>query len=311
MRAHRLWPVLALLLAACSTTAPKPPASAPQALDRHVLVIGIDGLRGDALACDGCAQTQALAALMRGGAYHRNLLAGGSQKTVSGPGWASVFTGFWADQHGVAGNDKTLPMLKPHVFDLIEQADPGATIAVVGDWYNITHNLLPQGADQVVANADKDSQQATDTVKGWLAQDRAPTAIFYYLHNVDVHVCCYEPRNPHYQQMIRKEDAQIQQVLDALVARPNYANEDWLIVVASDHGGLEDKHGGQSRGERAALLILNNSYGQPETHPAYCRGDLSAAPLQQIDGAAPHILGFFGLPNPTAGRTHPACGRAR
>jgi len=274
---------------------------------KHVLVIGIDGLRGDALFCNGCAATPALAALASGGAYHRNVLAGGPQDTVSGPGWATLFTGYWADGHGVTGNGTSLVMQKPHVFDRLKAAYPTATVAVVGDWYNITHNLKPAGADFVVANAAKNSQQATDAVKGWLSWTHAPTAIFYYLHNVDVHAPSYDPLNAHYQGKITGEDAQIRQVLDALVARPTFAQEDWLIVVVSDHGGTGSGHGGQTAGERDALLILNNTYGQP-ARPPYCTGDLTAATMPQADALTPHVLDFIGLPNPTPGHKHPNCG---
>ncbi|AOY00067.1 hypothetical protein BJP62_06155 [Jeongeupia sp. USM3] len=278
--------------------------------NRHVLLIGIDGLRGDAVLCSTCVDTPAMAALAYGGAYHRNVLAGGSQATVSGPGWASVFTGYWADQHGVTGNGTGLVMGKPHVFDRIKTAYPTATVAVAGDWFNITHNLKPAGADFVVANAEKHSQQATDAVKGWLAWENAPTAIFYYLHNVDIHAASYDPANALYRSKIAAEDAQIQQVLNALAARPNYAGEDWLIVITSDHGGLGSGHGGQSASERNTLLVLNNSYLRSGKTP-YCSGDLSGTPLTQIDGTTPHILDFLGLANPTPGRKHPACGAGR
>ncbi|MEC5385142.1 PAN domain-containing protein [Uliginosibacterium sp. H3] len=277
---------------------------------KHVLLIGVDGLRGDAVLCPACVATPALTALANGGAYHRNVLAGGTQQTVSGPGWASVFTGFWADQHGVTSNATDQPLQKPHVFDRIKQAWPTATLAVVGDWYNITHNLLPATTDFVVANAAKNSQQATDTVKTWLGWANPPTAIFYYLHNVDIHAASYDPANAFYRGKIAAEDAQIQQVLNALAARPTYASEDWLIIVTSDHGGLGSGHGGQSASERDTLLILNNTWQRSGKTP-YCSGDLSAASLLQIDGTTPHILDFIGLANLTQGHKHAACGAAQ
>lgn len=275
---------------------------------KHVLLIGIDGLRGDSLFCEGCAATPAMSALANGGAFHRNVLAGGVQDTFSGPGWGTTFTGFWADAHGVTSNTIDLTMRKPHVFDLLKQQYPTATVGVVGDWFNITHNLKPVGADFVVANSAKNSQQATDTVKGWLSWRNPPTAIFYYLHNPDIHAPSYAPLNAFYQGKIRGEDAQIQQVLDVLAARPDYANEEWLIVIASDHGGINSGHGGQSAGERNTILVLNNSYQNPGKTP-YCIGDMTATPLLQVDGATPHILDFLGLPNATAGKKYPGCGQ--
>jgi len=249
-----------------------------------------------------------MSALIAGGAFHGNLLAGGTkQATVSGPGWSSVFTGFWADKHGVTSNDTNLKVLKTHVFDQIKQTWPTATTAVVGDWFNITHNLRPAKADFVVANAAKNSQEATDVVKGWLGWKNPPTAIFYYLHNVDIHAPSYDPFNAYYQGKIAGEDQQIAQVLAALTARANYANEEWLIVVTSDHGGTGSGHGGQTAAERSTLLILNNNYLNP-LKASYCQGNLSATAKLQVDGATPHILDFLGLPNGSEGQKHSACG---
>ena len=274
---------------------------------KHILLIGIDGLRGDSIQCDDCAQTPAMDALISGGAFHANVIAGGHQSTFSGPGWASVFTGFWSDQHGVSSNSRTLTLNKPHVFELIKQAYPSATTAVVADWYNLTHNLLPKHTDHVVANQNKASQQATDTVKSWLQWDNPPTAIFYYLHNVDIHTAAYAPLSKTYQQKIQQEDAQIQQVLDALSNRTNYQNEEWLIIVTSDHGGLNSGHGGQSAQERNSFVIINNNYQNPNK-TSYCTGELTATAMYQVDSATPHILDFLGLNNNTEGKVHPNCG---
>jgi hypothetical protein len=273
--------------------------------NKHILLIGLDGLRGDAIQCPGCVATPAMSALIAGGAFHSNVLAGGTQSTFSGPGWATVFTGFWSDQHGVTSNDTTLKMLRLHIFDRIKLAYPSATAAVVGDWFNITHNLAPTLADYKRTNSEKDSNEASDAVIAWLNQTYPPTAIFYYLHNVDIHAANYDPFNAYYQSKIAAEDAQIKRVLDALTARPNYVNEEWLIVVTSDHGGRLTGHGGQSAEERRTFVILNNNYRNP-TKPAYCAGTLTGT-LTQADGVTPHILDFLGMPNPTVGRKHPSC----
>lgn len=274
--------------------------------NKHILLIGLDGLRGDAIQCEGCVATPALSALIAGGAFHSNVLAGGVQDTVSGPGWSTVFTGFWADQHGVTSNDIDLELLRPHVFDRIKLAYPLATVAVVGDWPNITGNLAPRMPDFKVANSEDDSKEATDTVIGWLRLPHPPTAIFHFLHGTDIHAPSYDPTSPLYRSRIASEDAQIGRVLAALTARPSYPGEQWLVLVTSDHGGRGSSHGGQSAAERRSFLILNNNFRNP-SHPGYCTGDLTATALSQADGATPHILDFLGLPNTTAGRKHPAC----
>ncbi|MFV0508257.1 MAG: hypothetical protein ACK5M8_03280, partial [Shewanella algae] len=100
----------------------------------------------------------------------------------------------------------------------------------------------------------------------------------------------------------------IAQVLQALTSRPNYQDEEWLILVTSDHGGLGTGHGGQSTGERNTFLILNNSLDNPGISP-YCQGDLSQIAMTQVDGVTPHILDFLGLGNNTEGVIHPSCGK--
>ena len=39
---------------------------------------------------------------------------------------------------------------------------------------------------------------------------------------------------------IADTDAQIGQIMSAMAARPNFANEDWLVILTTDHGGLGD-----------------------------------------------------------------------
>ncbi len=278
----------------------------PVAGNKRVLLIGIDGLRGDAVNCSACVATPAISSLVASGAFHGNVRAGGVQSTFSGPGWGTVFTGHWASDHGVTSNDISLPLRRPHVFDLIKQSHPTATAAVIGDWPNITQNLRPVHADWVSVNAAKNSQQATDAAKALIALRHPPTAMFVYYHRVDIHTPSYDPLNATYRNAIAAEDAQIAQLLAALTARPDYAQEDWLVIVTSDHGGTGGGHGGQTDAERRTPLVMSNRHGQPGK-PAYCSGDLTATPLLQIDGTTPHILDFLRLPNTTPGRKHPAC----
>jgi|GEM_PF-634429 len=283
--------------------------------DKHVLVIGIDGLRGDAIQCPGCADTPNLDLLIQGGAFHDDVVTGGQhggilQSTISGPGWATAMTGFWADGHGVETNSNAVgnELERMHVFDLIKLAYPSASAAVVADWTNLTTNLAPERADVLHQNAAKDSDEATERVLAWLDWDVAPTAVFYYLHNVDIHSDAYDPDNAYYQGVIEYEDAQIGEVMDGITARiSNFPEEEWLIVVTSDHGGLGDGHGGQSDEERRTFLILNSSFARPDL-PAYCAGPLDGA-MDQVDGVTPHVTDFLDitLPYQLDGEVNSAC----
>lgn len=47
--------------------------------------------------------------------------------------------------------------------------------------------------------------------------------------------------------------------MDALTGRPDYAAEDWLILVTTDHSGLGFSHGGTSQEEQEIFFIANGS----------------------------------------------------
>jgi hypothetical protein len=54
-------------------------------------------------------------------------------------------------------------------------------------------------------------------------------------------------------------DSAVGKVLNALYARPTYANEDWLILVITDHGGTGFGHGANSNAERYIWWIASGN----------------------------------------------------
>ncbi|MEM8584653.1 MAG: LamG-like jellyroll fold domain-containing protein, partial [Bacteroidota bacterium] len=62
---------------------------------------------------------------------------------------------------------------------------------------------------------------------------------------------------PNYIQQIEEVDAHIGQIMAALTARSNYANEDWLIILTPDHGGIGFSHGGGSTEERRMFAVVS------------------------------------------------------
>ena len=93
------WVTFLLLGSACLLPAQDPGA-------QRVLVIGIDGVRPDALAA---AKTPNLDKLIKTSAFADSTQILGTRysknNTISGPGWSSILTGVWADKHGVHDNE--------------------------------------------------------------------------------------------------------------------------------------------------------------------------------------------------------------
>ncbi|HEY9262788.1 LamG-like jellyroll fold domain-containing protein, partial [Chitinophaga sp.] len=62
-----------------------------------------------------------------------------------------------------------------------------------------------------------------------------------------------------YTDAIRQTDAYIGEILGALRARKSYNTEDWLVIIASNHGGTEEgTYGGSSFAERNNFLLYYN-----------------------------------------------------
>ena len=47
------------------------------------------------------------------------------------------------------------------------------------------------------------------------------------------------------------------EIIEAIESRENYASEDWLILITTDHGGIEKDNGGPSFEERMTFIVSN------------------------------------------------------
>ena len=229
----------------------------------HVLVIGIDGLRPDAMQQ---AKTPNIDALIQNGAvsFHCQVLGERYRKndTVTAPGWSSILTGVWADKHGVQDNSfkgKNFDAYS-HLFARIKSQFPSLKTASFLD--------LPRTNECVVAHADfqygyqestaarsraeKDALIATEASKLIAANDYR--AVFVYFGNCDGvgHRMGFHPSVPQYRDVIHQTDSYIGQLLSAIKSRPNHENENWLILLSADHGG---KGTGHSRGQKVPEIL--------------------------------------------------------
>jgi predicted AlkP superfamily pyrophosphatase or phosphodiesterase len=236
--------------------------------NKHVLVIGIDGCRSDALQA---AKIPNLRGLIENGTVCYDVFAGGKigaktqQTTVSFPGWASILTGVWVDKHNIPDNDFKTPNLKnivdgknvgyPHFFTRIKEKHPNCYLASIVNWKPINDSIVTD-ADHIDNGSDGAVAQKCAAL---LLGKENPAVIFLQFDNVDHggHSEVYGPASPGYMKTIEIVDAQIGGVLDALHKRPNYDKEDWLILVTADHGGLDKKHGGQTPEERTVFIIAS------------------------------------------------------
>lgn len=227
--------------------------SSAQAQTNKVLLIGIDGCRPDALQA---ASTPNMDALMANGSYTFDAMNDGI--TISGPGWGSLLSGVWPTKHGITDNTFLGYdiLTYPHLFRRIEEHDPNLNTVSVCQWSPINIFIASTAADVIVNVADH-STYVEDEAITQLAGD--PDALFLHFDDVDHagHGSGFTPDNPNYISAIETVDNSIGGILTALYNRPNYANENWAIIVSTDHGGIGTSHGGTTFEERNIFMIVS------------------------------------------------------
>lgn len=220
---------------------------------KKVLIIGMDGCRPDALTA---ANTPSLDALMANATYSldaRNLTI-----TSSGPSWSSMLTGVWEDKHGITNNSFSGANFEvyPHFFKRVEDFDSNYRTVSVCQWDPINDFLAEQVAD-VVWNTGSGTETKEKAVSELSNPDL--TALFVHFDDIDGagHSYGYSSEIPNYLSAIEGVDSEIGDLMAALKNRKYYDDENWVIIVSTDHGGKGRSHGGNSDEERTIFVIAS------------------------------------------------------
>ena len=245
---------------------------------KKVLVIGRDGVRVDILAE---ADTPNIDALIVNGTFSDEAKTG--FPTVNGPGWSSMLTAVWPDKHGVKSNDFTDNYYGtyPDFLTRLEQVDSTFRTFAVVDWLPLGTGasggpLLSRQIDVLrVFNGDEIGYPVADSLSVAAAVEQLttgdPDALFVYLGTIDVVGHATSSLSPEYRAAIEVADKQVGELIQAILARPTYDQEDWLILMSTDHGRRDDGgHGGRSPNERTIFYLASGESawrGTPELPP--------------------------------------------
>lgn len=215
-----------------------------------VLLIGMDGCRADALKVANTPNLDKVIAEGYSCMDMRTVLP-----TWSGPGWASMLTGVWYNKHRVIGNVFIGSKLNDytHFFNFIEEQQPALKTVSVSHWEPINDKIIRKVDYQ---NSPKtDEKVAEEGAK--ILQEENPDIVFLHFDDIDHvgHFSGFGPQNKKYVAEIEKVDSLIGKVLNALTNRKNYAEEDWLVLFSTDHGGIGLMHGGGTQVERTSFVL--------------------------------------------------------
>lgn len=260
-----------------------------------VLFIIADGIPADVIEAHPAPAMKSIAVQ---GSYIRAFVGGEKggeteSPTISAVGYNSLLTGTWANKHNVWDNDIDKPNYRyPTIFRLFKNQYPEKKIGIFSTWLDNRTKLVGEGLkqtnklefdfvsdghelDTIAYPHDKENKyihlidervvaDASDAI-----MNHAPDLSWVYLEYTDDMGHKWGD-GPQLHQAINYLDAQIKKLWDAIQHREQQFNEDWLVVITTDHGRDSTTgrdHGGQSERERTTWIISNKKLN-PGTSPA-------------------------------------------
>ena len=242
---------------------------------KKAIVIGYDGCRADILAEMG-EENSGIKALLADGASLNLGYCGGAnypeknvQDTSTAPGWCSILTGKWATEHGVTGNNITKNMETKTLLTSLTEDGVVSGASFITKWnghfvrkkatYLNEKAYCEEKGLNVAFNKAEENEDILSATKAELAKENGADFIFTIYEQTDSvgHNKGFSFNNPKYKEAFKEIDAYGYETINAIKARPTYESEDWLIIIASDHGGIKTNHGKASIQERMTFIVSN------------------------------------------------------
>lgn len=264
--------------------------------NKKVVFVIVDGISTDMLQK---APTPFLDSIANTGSYTKAYVGGkkggySQTPTISAVGYNSLLTGTWVNKHNVYGNSIKKPNYNyPTIFKVFKDQYPSKKTAIFSTWLDNRTKLIEgesetknveldyafDGFELDTTNYPHDAyKQYIKKIDNDVAVEAAryiktdaPDLSWVYLEYTD-DVGHGLGDSPQLDDAITYEDALVGKIWNAIKIREAKFNEDWLLVVTTDHGRSPKDgrhHGGQTDRERATWIVTNekntNRYFKNET----------------------------------------------
>ncbi|MCY4780269.1 alkaline phosphatase [Sphingobacterium sp. UT-1RO-CII-1] len=226
---------------------------------KHIVVIGCDGFGGYALPQ---ADMPNVKKLMQTGAW--SLQARSVLPSSSAVNWASMLMGASPTLHGYTewgSQEPEIPSAVKHekynkfpsIFSVIRDQKPKAVTAAIYSWPGIGY-LLEKEAITTVFSAEDNEDVCVDKAVDVILKDK-PSFTFVHFDEPDHTGHSEGHKTAAYYAVLKEVDARIGKIVDA-VNKAGIA-EETIILVTSDHGGIDKGHGGKSLDEVQVPWIIS------------------------------------------------------
>lgn len=272
--------LLTIAISGCNQ-AVEPPAKTPKA----VFII-VDGIPADVLED---TSTPFLDSISGEGGYARAYVGGtpgeeSESPTSSAIGYNSLLTGTWANKHNVYDNVIGDPNYEYwDIFRIVKAHDPSLQTAIFSTWTDNRTKLIGDGLaaaggyklDYAFDGFELDLERfphdpmsdyirnidelVTDEAARFIASD-GPDLSWVYLQYTDDVGHRYGD-GPEMTSAVELMDGQIGRIWSAVQNRQRSHDEDWMILITTDHGRDANTgrgHGNQTKRERTTWIVSNS-----------------------------------------------------
>lgn len=243
--------------------------------EKKAIVIGYDGCRADILNIRETEKSGISAMLDIGGSINLSYCGGvnfpekNTQDTSTAPGWCSILTGVWADEHGITANDITKSLEHKTLLTTLVEDEVIDSSAFITKWkghfdrkdatYLLEKEYCEDNALNVTFNRCRNDKASHKYTLEEISKEDCSDFIFVIYEPTDGkgHDTGFSYNNPKYQKAFKEADNYAFETLKAITGRETYSTEDWLIIITSDHGGIGTEHGDESIQERMTFIVSN------------------------------------------------------
>lgn len=205
--------------------------------NRKVLYLIIDGARGRAIRAVNAPN---LTQIIKRSIYSYDGLTDFNKNSMTNAdGWSTMLTGVSSAKHGVSTEDFSGNHFAqyPTLFTRMKANNPALRSASFSASAAFATNLATDATESKSFNNDDVAVKAA-----LLAELNREDATFAVAEFGSVETAGkqfgYSENTPGYATALLTMDGYVGEILDALTKRKNYATENWLVVVASNKGGV-------------------------------------------------------------------------
>lgn len=267
---------------------------------KHVVMVGVDGWAAHDL--ESAQDIPNIRALMANGSYtlHKRAVL----PSASAINWASIFMGVPTEVHGYTKWNSKVPDIPashvnnhnifPTIYSIIREQQPEAETGCTFDWDGVKYviDTLAISHWEYIPDSYVDINKNCTIAENYIKQYK-PFFYTAYFGTLDESGHDHGWYTPEYYATLSEVDMAVGRIIQALKDVGIY--DDTIIIVTSDHGGINKGHGGMTLEELETPFIISGK--------GVKKGYEFADAMMQYDTPAT-IAYIFGIqpPQPWVGR---------